>query len=148
VLDVDSPETEQFEALYARLWRALRRPEDAGLSQHELQLLHHVPEAGAGSVTLQHLGRELGLPKSTASALVKELERRGFLSRARNPNNERELAIELTLLGAERVAADTLLDPSGLGAALAALSPKQQRRLIKSLERLVVAAEAPPLREA
>ena len=118
------------------------------MSQHELQLLHHVPAAGTGTVTLQHLGGELGLPKSTASALVKELEQRGFLCRARNPNNERELAIELTALGAERVAADTLLDPNGLAAALSALVPKQQRRLLKSLERLVVAAEGVLPREA
>jgi MarR family transcriptional regulator, organic hydroperoxide resistance regulator len=101
-----------------------------------------VPRPDAGTVTLQHLTRQLALPKSTASALVKELERRGLLRRARNPNNERELAIGLTSLGAERVAADTLLEPSGLAAALSALTHKQRRRVLKSLERLVIAAEA------
>jgi DNA-binding MarR family transcriptional regulator len=112
------------------------------LAQHELQLLHRVPDAGVGRVSLQYLARQLGMPKSTASALVKDLERRGFLRRARNPNNERELAIELTAAGAERVAADTLLEPSGLDAAMSALTPKQRRRMLKSFERLVMAAEA------
>jgi DNA-binding MarR family transcriptional regulator len=139
---VDSPDTEQFEQLYGRLWQALRRRETSDLARHELRLLHHVPGPDAGTVTLQHLTVQLSLPKSTASALAKELERRGFLRRARNPNNERELAIELTALGAERVAADTVLEPSGLAAAMSALTPKQQRRMLKSLERLVIAAEA------
>jgi DNA-binding MarR family transcriptional regulator len=139
---VESPDAEQFEELYGRLWQALRRREAADLAQHELQLLHHVPQAGVGPVSLQYLARQLGMPKSTASALVKDLERRGFLRRARNPNNERELAIELTAAGAERVAADTLLEPSRLAAAMSALNPKQRRRILKSLERLVVSAEA------
>jgi DNA-binding MarR family transcriptional regulator len=139
---VDSPDTEQFEALYGRLWQALRRREAGDLAEHELRLLHQVPGPDAGTVTLQHLTRRLELPKSTASALVKELERRGFLRRARNPNNERELAIELTALGAERVASDTVLEAKGLDAAMSALTSKQRRRMIKSFERLVVAAEA------
>jgi DNA-binding MarR family transcriptional regulator len=139
---VEGSDTEQFEELYGRLWQTLRRSASGDLAQHELQLLHHVPASGEGTVSLQYLTRRLAMPKSTASALVKDLERRGFLRRARNPDNERELAIELTAPGAERVAADTLLEPSGLGAAMSALSSKQRRRMLKSLERLVVAAEA------
>jgi DNA-binding MarR family transcriptional regulator len=138
---VDSPEAEQFEAVFGRLSQALRSADYGDLSRNGLELLHHVPATGEGTVTLQHLAQQLALPKSTASALVKDLERLGFLRRARNPSNERELAIELTQLGAERVAADTVLGRSGLGAALAALSPKQRRRLLKSLDRLVAAAE-------
>jgi DNA-binding MarR family transcriptional regulator len=142
LLDVDSPDSEQFEVLYSRLTRALRRAENGELSRNGLELLHHLPVTGDGTVSLQHLAQQLALPKSTASALVKDLERRGLLSRARNPKNERELAIELTRLGAERVTADSMLDAGGLAAALAALSPKQRRRLLKLLERLVAAAEA------
>src|SRR5438876_1020163 len=70
---VNSPESEQFDFLYGRLWRALHRPDDDDLAQHEIQLLHHVPMPGAGSVTLHHLARHLALPKSTASVVVKDL---------------------------------------------------------------------------
>lgn len=139
---VNSPGTEQFDKLYGRLWRALRRREADDLSQHEMQLLHHVPAAASGSVTLQQLAQHLALPKSTASMLVKDLERRGFLRRSRNPRNERELAIVLTDLGAARVAADTVLDPAGLAAALAQLSKKERRRMLEALEHLVRVSEA------
>jgi DNA-binding MarR family transcriptional regulator len=142
VPEVNSPEAEQFEQLYGRLWAALRRREQSDLSQHELQLLHHVPAPRTGeSISLNHLARHLALPKSTASVVVKELERRGFLRRARNPRNERELAIVLTDLGAERVAADTVLDPAGLTAALTALQPEERRSMLAALEHLARASE-------
>jgi DNA-binding MarR family transcriptional regulator len=139
--DVNSPEHEQFEKLYGRLWRALHRPDDDDLSQHELELLHHVPAAGAGSVTLQQLARHLALPKSSASVLVKDLERRGFLSRARDPRNERQLAIALTAEGQARVAADAVLDLPRLAAALAALDEGERQALLGALQRLVEASE-------
>ena len=139
---VNSPEAEQFENLYGRLWRALRRREDSDLSQHELQLLHHVPGPGSGSLSLTQLAQHLALPKSTASVLVKDLERRGFLRRARNEQNERELAIVLTDLGAARVAADTVLDPEGLSAALAALDAEERQAMLDGLQHLAQASEA------
>jgi DNA-binding MarR family transcriptional regulator len=141
VPDVNSPETEQFERLYGRLWRALRRREADDLSQHEIQLLHHVPGPGNGSISLNHLAHHLALPKSTASVLVKDLERRGFLRRARNPRNERELAIVLTDEGAARVAADTVLDPLELSAALGALSTEERRAMLGALDHLAQASE-------
>ena len=128
--------------LYGRLWRSLRRREHTDLSQHEIQLLHHVPAPGEGSLSLNQLAQHLALPKSTASVLVKDLERRGFLRRARNPRNERELAIALTDLGAARVAADTVLDPTGLGTALAALGAEERQTMLAGLQHLVQASEA------
>jgi DNA-binding MarR family transcriptional regulator len=124
------------------LWRALRRREDTDLSQHEIQLLHHVPAPGRGSFSLTRLAHHLALPKSTASVLVKDLERRGLLRRARNPHNERELAIVLTDLGAARVVADTVLDPEALAAALATLSAEERQAMLEGLEHLAQASEA------
>jgi len=139
---VNSTDPEQFEKLYRRLWQALRRPDDDDLSQHELQLLHHIPAPGAGTVKLVELAQHLALPKSSASVLVKNLEQRGFLRRERNPQNERELAIGLTDQGAARVAADTVLDPAGLAAALGALAKKERKGMLKALEHLAKASEA------
>ena len=137
---MNSPEAEQFEQLYRRLWSALHSPDAADLSTHEMELLHHVPRPGAGAVPLNHLAQHLALPKSTASALVKELERRGFLQRSRDPTNERQLAIVLTPVGADRVAVDTVLDSERLAQALRTLPTADRRTLLTLLDRLATAA--------
>ena len=131
---------EQFETLYRRVWGALNRPDAPDLSQHERQLLHHVPVDGA--VSLTWLAEHLGLPKSTASTVVKSLGQRGFVARARDPQDERRLAIALTELGRARLAEDTVLDPAGLRAALATLPPGVRAGLLDGLERLADAAES------
>ena len=132
-------QTEQFDRAYRRLWGALNRPDDPDLSQHERQLLHHVPPDGG--VSLSWLAAHLALPKSTTSVLVKSLERRGFVRRARDRKDERRLAIVLTEEGRRRVEADTVLEPARLRAALAALAPGERRSLLAALERLAEAAE-------
>ncbi len=131
---------ERFEELYRRIWGALNRPDDPDLSQHARQLLHHVPADGA--VSLTSLAEHLALPKSTASVLVKELARRGFVHRARDSDDERRLAIALTDQGRARLAADTVLDPRPLAAALARLSPAVRTTLLDGLAQLADAAEA------
>jgi DNA-binding MarR family transcriptional regulator len=133
-------EVEQFERLYRRLWAMLRNPDDAELTQHERQFLHHVPIDGA--VSLGELARHLALPKSSASVIVKSLARRGFLTRTRDELDERRLRIELTDEGRARVQADTVLAPAPLAAALARLSDTQRRQLLRSLAALADAAEA------
>jgi DNA-binding MarR family transcriptional regulator len=117
---------------------ALHRGDEADLSQHERNLLHHVP--AEGGVQLGHLAWHLALPKSTASTLVKDLERRGFLTRRRDPADERRLAITLTPLGHERVRADSVLDRTGLAAALAALPAGEREALVEAMEKVAAAA--------
>ena len=63
---------------------------------------------------LTALARHLALPKSTASVVVKDLERRGFVERARDARDERRLAIVLSAEGRARVADDTVLEPDAL----------------------------------
>lgn len=131
---------EQFELLYRRIWGALNRPDDGDLSQHERQLLQHVPPDG--SVSLSWLAEHLGLPKSTASVTVKSLGQRGFVERARDSADERRLAIVLTEEGRARVGADTVLDPRRLRNALAKLSPETRATLLHGMAQLADAAEA------
>src|SRR5436190_24198499 len=122
---------EHFESLYRRIWSVLNRPDTPDLSQHERQLLHHVPADGV--VSLTWLAEHLGLPKSTASTVVKSLGQRGFVERARDPEDERRLAIALTERGRDRLAEDTVLDPAGLASALAALQPRIRGALLDGL---------------
>jgi DNA-binding MarR family transcriptional regulator len=136
---MNSSTPERFEAAYRRIWGSLNRPDDPDLAQHERQLLHHIP--ARGGVSLTWLARHLLLPKSSASVLVKSLERRGFVARSRVPDDERKLAIILTPKGRRRVAADTVLDSAKLGRALAALSETTRHALIRGVEQLAARAE-------
>jgi MarR family transcriptional regulator, organic hydroperoxide resistance regulator len=139
---VNSPDHERFERAYRRLWGALHRGDQPGLSQHERQLLHHVP--AAGGVALTDLARHLALPKSTASVVVKDLERRGFVRRRRDARDERRLAIVLTAEGRRRVASDTVLEPEPLAQALDALAARRRAQLLDAIEALADAAERLP----
>src|SRR5256885_13733559 len=118
---VNRSASEHFESLYRRLWGALNRPDAPDLSQHERQLLHHVPVAGA--VSLTWLAEHLGVPKSTTSMVGKSLGQRGFVERPRDPQDEPRMAIALTEQGHARLAAGTALDSVRLAAAPAKLPP-------------------------
>jgi DNA-binding MarR family transcriptional regulator len=130
---------EQFDELYGRLWRALFKGDVEDLSQHERQLLHHVSDEKG--TPLGMVANHLGIPKSSASERVKSLERRGFLTRRRDPDDERRLSIVLTDLGVARVRRDSVLDVVRLAAALKKISPEDKKALLAGLERLAAAAD-------
>ena len=134
---------DRFQRAYAEVWLSLRRGDDPDLSEHERQLLHHIPSRPPG-VTLGEVADHLALPRSSASVLVKELARRGFVRRARDRRDERRLALVLTARGAQRVAASTVLDPDRLQRALRALPAAERRALVGALERVAQAATAAP----
>src|SRR2546430_16960156 len=113
--------SEQFEQLYRRIWGALNRPDDPDLSQHERQLLHHVPADGA--VSLTWLAEHLGLPKSPASMAGKSLGQRGFVERARDTDDERRPALAPPQDGRARAGAGTLPEPPRRAAAPARAPP-------------------------
>lgn len=129
----------RVEAAYRRLWAALHRDDDDGdgLGQHERELLAHVGEG----VGLTALAGHLLLPKSTASVLVKDLERRGFLVRRRHESDERRLVITLTEQGRAAVAADHVLDLEGLAAALRRLAPEERAEVVRLVEKLADVAQ-------
>src|ERR1700704_2499463 len=113
-------QAEQFDQLYGRLWRGLVKADTEELSHHQRPLLHHVP--AAQGIPLGVVPRHLGRPKSSASEQVKSLERRGFLTRHRDPADERQLSIVLTDAGVARVRQDSVLDLVRLAAALKKVS--------------------------
>jgi DNA-binding MarR family transcriptional regulator len=132
-------DADRFEAAYRRIWRSLHRPGETGLPDHALRVLHQV--SANGSISLTGLARHLGLPKSSASVLVKALADRGLLSRARDQADERRLRIALTDQGQDLLAADTMLAPDRLGRALAALPDGTRQALLAGLEELAGAGE-------
>src|SRR4051794_6868622 len=142
---MNSSTSERFQDAFRQTWLHLRRGDDPDLSEHERQLLHHIPAAAPG-VTLGEVADHLALPRSSASVLVKDLARRGFVRRARDRADERRLALLLTAEGARRVAADSVLDPARLDTALATLEPDERAALVAALERVAAAgaASGPP----
>lgn len=134
---------DRFESAYRQCWATLRSPADLDLASNERELLRRVGNT-PGDVALTWLAADLGWPKSTTSVLVKDLERRGWLVRARRDDDERRLAIGLTAAGRARVAADRILDPRRLAAALRTLSPAAREQLLDGLDELAGAAERLP----
>ena len=130
---------EQFDQLYGRLWRALFKADVEDLTQHERQLLHHVGDERG--MPLGAVARHLGISKSSASERVKSLERRGLLTRRRDPQDERRLSIVLTDTGVARVRQDSVLDLVRLAAALRKISAEDKRALLAGLARLAAAAD-------
>lgn len=124
----------RLDRVYRDLWTELHRRNSDDLRQHEAELLSHVP--AEGSVTLHWLSRHLLLPKSTASVLLKALESRGFVRRERRPENQRELCITLTPVGAERVAAATVLDTGRLATVLQRLPAADLESALHTLEQV------------
>jgi len=127
-------EAEQFDALYGQVWRAFFKGDSEDLSQHERQLLHHIHEGR--KVALGDVARHLGIPKSSASEQVKSLERRGFLTRGRDREDERRLEIVLTPRGLARVRSDSVLDLKRLAVALRAMSRSDLDAMVRGLGKL------------
>lgn len=102
-----------------------------------LQFVSHRPEPPR----LDEVRKHLGCAPSTASELIKRLQKRGLLTRARAEGDERAIAIELTDLGRETLEEHTSLDPEKLGVGIAKLTPEEQSSLVQSLETVVRALD-------
>ncbi len=135
--------TARFEDAFRRCQTGLGRADDPELSADQRRLLRRLGDDADG-VALTWLAARLGWPKSTTSVAVKDLERRGYVRRGRRDDDERRLWIALTAEGRARVAADRVLEPERLSAALRALAAPVRAQLVDALEQLAAAAESLP----
>ena len=95
-----------------------------------------------GPMTLQELGHELFLDKSTISRMVASLERRGYVRRRPNPDDGRSVLLELTRRGArvaETIDRETRRDEAEL---LGDFDGEARRALTEGIRRLADAAAA------
>ncbi|MDP8930432.1 MAG: MarR family winged helix-turn-helix transcriptional regulator [Actinomycetota bacterium] len=129
--------TYAFERVY---WLLGREWEHSELTEHEQMLLWHIPLGEGRSLTW--LASHLGLPQSTASVRVKDLEKRGFLTRVRDPRDERRLRIDLTAKARHHLASWTPLDTEALEAALSSLASEDRDHLSDLMQKLAEAALA------
>lgn len=130
---------ELFDRAYRSIWIALHRPDDPDLSQHERDVLSHIPPEGC---QLGYIVQHLGLPKSTCSEMVKGLSKRGFLRRVRDDADERRIQITLTAAGKARVADDRVLDQDRLARALKRLPANDRAALLRLMRAVADGAKS------
>ena len=88
-----------------------------------------------GSASLKDVSRALLLDPSTLTPVLKKLEAKGFLSRARDPQDERSLAITLTEEG-RRLQDEALAIPGKIGGCVG-LSEDEAVQLGKLIEKVL-----------
>jgi DNA-binding MarR family transcriptional regulator len=117
----------------AKLYYVARREYRIDLTHRAIRVLQFISHRPAPP-RLDEVRVYLGCAPSTASELIKRLQKKGLLIRTRAPSDERAIAIELTDLGRETVAEHTSLDPEKLRTGIAGLTTEERSALIGSLE--------------
>lgn len=102
---------------------------------HALQMLGE-----QAPLTLGTLADHLGLEKSTASRLVSNLADRGWVGRAENPKNRRELHLSLTEAGARTLRGITEASDARYARILRGIPAEKRNQVLESLELLIAAA--------
>ena len=133
-----------FLGAYPRIHAACRaRGIDGGpsgvpsLSDHQATILAHLDENDPAMVG--ELAEVMGVTASTMSLNLTRLERDGFVSRERDPEDRRVRNVRLTPVGREMRDRARLLDVDRVDALLASLRPDERRR---ALDGLAILAEA------
>lgn len=107
----------------------------ATVTEYGVEVLHQLPEGQ--SVRLGWLAERLRLSKGAASIMVKKLARAGLLERRRNPENEREVQIRLSPMGARFLRGNPILDGRRLAAYLERHPAAERARVVEALRALV-----------
>lgn len=96
--------------------------------------------------TVRSLGEALAMEPATLSPMLKRLESAGFVSRNRSPQDDRSLAVDLTVAG--RALRRDATEVPGIMMGKLDLSREQVRELNEAMRRLISAAQAVPEQQA
>ncbi len=99
--------------------------------------------ANEGPLNQQKLGDRLRVDRTTIVALVDELERRGLVTRRRNPEDRRAYALEATGEGRRWVKRTSAALARAESALLEGLEPAEREELIRLLQKLIYGAPVP-----
>ncbi len=114
---------------------AARRPYAFDLSHRAVRVLQFVGRS-IRPLRIDDVAKLLDCAASTASELVKRLEKRGLLVRRRAVTDERVVEIDLTEAGHAALLDHTAVDSEALRLGLARLSAAERRSLQRLLERV------------
>ena len=128
---------------YPRIWHAAHRRHPArGLgaeqpSDRELTVLAHV--AHDADQPVADLAEHLAIAPSTLSEVLAALEGRGWITRARDPEDRRRIVVGVTEAGRAALRAGSPLDAERLEHALASLTAAQRETVAAGLALLAEA---------
>lgn len=136
---------EEFVAASHALFTAMRRNrarlarDRSGLSPSQLALLDAV--AADGPLLVGQVAERAGVSGPSATRMLKQLERRGVVTRQRSTDDEREVLVDLTQQGRTLVARqrDALRERQRLH--YAALSPQQRATFVDVLRQMAAMVE-------
>ncbi|MBN2445214.1 MAG: MarR family transcriptional regulator [Phycisphaerae bacterium] len=133
----------EFAALFPQVYRRFcRRTQVTNYrpTPEATAVLLHLAESGPLTVT--EAARHMLRSQATMSEILARLIKRGLLSRVRDQRDRRRTLVWLTLAG-ERVLDESrqILSPQLLARAMRDLTPEQRRRLVRSIEALLLAAQ-------
>jgi DNA-binding MarR family transcriptional regulator len=124
-------------AVLERLSRLMRAAEhDGDLNPAQWEALRYLARANRLSNSPAALTRYLGATKGTISQTVMALERKGYIAKAKRPNEKRSVTLTLTAKGEEKLKQDPW---ARLSVDIDQLSGKVRRRLGQGLNELLVA---------
>jgi DNA-binding MarR family transcriptional regulator len=108
------------------------------LSAHQGSILDHLDDLEP--TTLMDLARHMGVTPSTMSLSVDRLERKGYVTRARDPRDRRRVNLRLTPAGVRVKQAQQVLEPARVRGMLARLTPEEREAALGGLGLLARAA--------
>lgn len=131
--------------LYPRVFFAChlrhRRDPASGdeLSSHQGSILDHLDERDG--TRIGELARHMGVTAGTMSIHIDRLERKGYVSRAADPDDGRRVLVRLTRAGVRVKEANSVLDPSLVEALLERMDVVDRPAAIEGLQLLARGAE-------
>lgn len=108
------------------------------LSAHQAGILDHLDDVDA--TTMLTLARHLGVTASTMSLTVDRLVRAGYVTRDRDAEDGRRVALRLTKDGARVKERKSVLDRDLVAAMLGRMKPRERVAALAGLEALAKAA--------
>ncbi|HEY6763113.1 MAG TPA: MarR family transcriptional regulator [Baekduia sp.] len=131
-----------FDAFAKAAKRARARWEpDASLTAAQVDLLSPLLECAPAGLGLRELARLVGIAAPTATRMLDGLETRGFVTRARDPEDGRAVRIALTAEGRDALLARRAQMLARRRAMLDQLTPSERRAAARVLARLASAFE-------
>lgn len=131
------------------LGRAARRAErvtqqslfEAGMRRGFYGVLATLEEFGPGAQA--EIGRRLGIDPSDMVAILNDLERAGYVSRERDPDDRRRNSVTMTAAGAETLVRFDAAIADAQDEMLGSLSAAERDQLLTLLKRLAAPAPLP-----
>ena len=126
---------ERLSAVLATLYFVARREYSTDLTHRAVRVLQ-LAAYRDDPPRIEDVANYLGCALSTASELVKRLQKKGLVVRQRSATDERVVQLELTDEGRQALVEHTSLDPNKLELGFGTLSVGEQKEIIRLVEEM------------